>query len=414
MYERWQRGEPKSKLEIEYFDKPTAHLKAFTAYVRKWLKVETEKKSSQTSRIAQMEGLLRANGISPGSAGDLAEEYRLLAKSRESALAALRTYNDPTAGFRTESFILLMIVAWNSLLQAKLETDKTDYYERDEAGRQILIDGRPKVRDTSKLIEEALPGAENSDVRANLDFFLGLRNQVAHRYLPALDLEVAGEAQALLLNYEETVAGWFGEEAALGAQLTVPLQLSGFRPEESLESLRKAQARLPIDVLDFLNQHRIGLNDDVLLSPRYCLNVFFVPVVANRERLAHAVVRYLQPGTVTLELESQLQDLGVVTKRRITPVASGDLYRPGEVVNLVSEQLPYRFTMDTHTRCWKYYSVRPPTESGEPEATDDRYCRWDRLSGGYGYTKAWVERLVKKLSDHEEYVRAVGFPPDRR
>ena len=66
---------------------------------------------ARAQRIAELEALLRANGISPTEAGDLIEEYRLLAKSRESALAAVRVYNDPLSGFRTETFIVLMVIA---------------------------------------------------------------------------------------------------------------------------------------------------------------------------------------------------------------------------------------------------------------------------------------------------------------
>ena len=87
-----------------------------------------------TARIERLEVLLRARGVSPTAAGDLAEEYRLLANARESALAALRIYNDPVAGYRTEAFIVLMVGAWNSLLQAMLERSGTGYYERDEHG----------------------------------------------------------------------------------------------------------------------------------------------------------------------------------------------------------------------------------------------------------------------------------------
>ncbi|MHB1488087.1 MAG: DUF3644 domain-containing protein [Acidimicrobiales bacterium] len=77
---------------------------------------------------------MRANGIAPTEAGDLAEEHRLVAKARESALAAVRVYNDPAAGFRTETFIVLMVIAWNSLFQAILERDSLDYYVRDPNG----------------------------------------------------------------------------------------------------------------------------------------------------------------------------------------------------------------------------------------------------------------------------------------
>ena len=414
MYERWQQGAPKSRLEIEYWGNATAHGKAFSGYVKRWLGIETERQSSQSARIAELEALLRVNGISPTEAGDLTEEYRLLAKSRESALAALRVFNDPLSAFRTETFIVLMIIAWNSLLQALLERSSVDYYERDESGAQVIIGGRAKVLETWKLVQLALSADEYRAVRANLDFFLGLRHQISHRYLPALDVAVMGEAQAMLLNFENLLVNRFGEEAALGDRLAVPLQLSGFRNQETLRSLRKAQAQLPTDVSDYLTRHRSGVDDDVLTNSEYCLQIFFVPVAANRERSADAVVRFVPLDRVTPELEQLLSQTGVVTKRRITPVASADLLRPTEVVNLVAERLPYRFTMDTHTRCWRHYKLRPPSGSGEPEATNDRYCRWDRLMKGYGYTRAWVEKLVRDLSDEGKYESVVGYAPDRR
>lgn len=414
MHDRWKGGEPKSRLEIEFWEDSTSHGKAFTAYVRRWLGLETEKKSPQSERVRELEDLLRVHGVSPSDAGDLSEQYRLLAKARESALAAVRVYNDPTAGFRTETFVLLMVVGWNSLMQAMLERDHVDYYVRDEDGNQIPIDERPKVLETWQLVELALASPDKRAMRENLDFFLGLRNQIAHRYLPALDLVTTGEAQALLINFERVLVEEFGEVSSLGNQLCVPLQLSGFRSNETNEALRSAQSRLPTDVSDYLSRHRSRQDDEVLASPDYCLQIFFVPVTANRERSADSVVRFVPLDGVTPELEEILAKTTVVTKRRITPVASNDLFRPGEVVNLVAERLPYRFTMDTHTRCWRRFKVRPASGTGEPEATDDRYCRWDRLLNGYGYTKAWIEKLVRDLSDSAKYEEVVGFKPDRR
>lgn len=415
MYERWRSGESKSQLEIEYWDNPTAHGKAFTSYIKRWLGHQTEKESSQTVQIARLEALLRVNGISPTVAGDLAEEYRLLAKSRESALAAVRVYNDPMAGYRTETFIVLMIIAWNSLLQAILERTQVDYYERDQNGSQILINDRPKVLDTVKLIDRVLIGGEYQPVRANLDFFIKLRNQIAHRYLPALDIEVAGEAQAMLLNYEELLVAKFGDEAVIGDRLTVPLQLSEFRyGTNALASLRKAQARLPTDVTNYLANHRIGLEDQVLKDRRYCFNIFLVPVTANRERSADMIARFVPLGKVTPELEANLTNTVVITKPKTIPVASDDLLRPSEVVNLVAERLPYRFTMDTHTKCWKHYRVRPPSNTKNPHATDHNYCIWDRVAQTYGYTKAWVDKLLGDLSDAGRYESVVGKPPNYR
>ncbi len=159
-----------SPLEVEYFDNPTSHGKFFTSFIRKWLGLETETRSAQSEHVERLEALLRVHGISPTEAGDLAEEYRLVAKARESALAALRVYNDPLAGFRTETFIVLMVIAWNALLQAIMERSGVDYYERDAAGRVIEVSGRGKVKDTSELIDLGLPGDGRRATRCNLDF----------------------------------------------------------------------------------------------------------------------------------------------------------------------------------------------------------------------------------------------------
>ena len=327
----------------------------------------------------------------------------------ELALQAVRVYNDPVAGFRTETFIVLMVIAWNALFQAMLERDHIDCYEHDAHGHEILIEGRPKVRDTWALAGLATPQPEMKAVRANLDFFLRLRHRISHRYLPALDLHVTSEAQAMLLNFENLLAQEFGEDAALGDQLVVPLQLSGFRQASRMRSLRAAQAQLPVDVQDFLSQHRLDVADDILRSSDYALPIFFVPVAANRERSADAVVRFLRPGDVSPELKAALEQLAVVPKPKRVPVASDDLFRPMEVVRIVGERVSVRFNTDIHQRAWKFFKVRPPTGAADPTATDDRYCRWDRLLNGYGYTSAWIDKLVEALSDPDIYQQIAEF-----
>ncbi len=152
----------------------------------------------------------------------------------------------------------------------------------------------------------------------------------------------------------------------------------------------------------------------MLRSSEYAMPIFFVPVAANQERSADAVVRFIRPGEVTPEVEEALEQLAVVAKPKRVPVASDDLLRPTEVVNLVSQRLPFRFTLDTHMRAWKYYAVRPATGSAEPEATDERHCRWDRLLRGYGYTRAWVDKLVDELTDPGIYEHVAGFQPEKR
>ena len=414
MYTRWLDGESKSSLELDYWKNSASHGKRFTAYVRRWLDVETERRSEQTEEIQRLEALLRVNGIASTDAGDLAEEHHLVAKARESAFAAVRIYNDPAARFRTETFIVLMVIAWNTVFQAILERNGVDYYQKDAEGNPILADGRPRVYDTEKLADLAMGLPEKKAVRENLSFFLRLRNNIAHRYVPAVDLHVVSEAQAMLLNFENLLIAEFGEEAALGDRLTVPLQLSVFRDSNMRRSLRKAQAQLPADIQTFLRLQRKKIDYDVLRSSEYALQIFFVPVTANRDSLADATVCFFRPGEVTPEIEKELQHLAVVTKPKRIPVVSDDLLRPSEVVKQVAERLPFKFTMNKHTKAWQFYNVRPPGNAADPAGTNKDFCCWDRLSGGYGYKQAWVKKLVQELSDPKTYEQVVGSTPEEK
>jgi len=62
-----------------------------------------------------------------------------------------------------------------------------------------------------------------------------------------------------------------------------------------------------------------------------------------------------------------------------------------------------KFTTGTHTFCWKRYKVRPSASSPNPYETDSRYCVYDRLHKDYGYTEAWVDFLVEKVTNEKEF-----------
>jgi hypothetical protein len=193
----------------------------------------------------------------------------------------------------------------------------------------------------------------------------------------------------LLLNLE-TVLSREGVDAALGEQLIVTLQLL-LSPDAQVGSLRQLQSQVPGDVLAFLQAHRSNVPDDVLENPQYALPIFLVPVTANREHSADAIIRFVPPGEVPEEVEESLRKVNVIVKRRQVSVASKDVMRPGLVIGQVREKLPYRFTSDTHTRAWRFYGVRPPSAAADPTATNPTFCVWNQLSRGYGYTKSLGE-----------------------
>ncbi|CZK13457.1 Protein of uncharacterised function (DUF3644) [Legionella pneumophila] len=58
----------------------------------------------------------------------------LIKKSQEAALAAIQLYNNPLITFKSESFIVLMNIAWTYLLHAYFRKNNIEYrYTRDHS-----------------------------------------------------------------------------------------------------------------------------------------------------------------------------------------------------------------------------------------------------------------------------------------
>jgi len=55
LYDLWCNGATKSSLERDYLRAPQSHGKLFSRLIREHLDIETEKRSSQSDRIAELE-----------------------------------------------------------------------------------------------------------------------------------------------------------------------------------------------------------------------------------------------------------------------------------------------------------------------------------------------------------------------
>lgn len=54
-------------------------------------------------------------------------DLELIAKLREAALCAVRVFNDPHVTFKSETFIVLMMIAWTYLLHAYYRRKRIEY-----------------------------------------------------------------------------------------------------------------------------------------------------------------------------------------------------------------------------------------------------------------------------------------------
>jgi hypothetical protein len=400
------RGTSKSHLERIVWDDGASHGRRFDRFVRQTLGVETARSSKQTDRLAELENQVRALGGRPvGMPAKPWEEQ--LQHARAAALAALRIWNDPIATFRTGSFSLNLVTAWNSLAIAILQKGGTEWRELDDTGQPTLLGELEKSKGTSELVEDAFGGPENRGLRENVESWIAIRNSVAHRHLPGLDLIVIPLAQASLLNFEEQLATVFGKGFALGGALSVPLQLTGFRDPGVLKSVKALQRSLPLDIQSLLNGIGGG-DEDLLRDPTFMLRVAFIPAVPPSGRSPDAVAYFARPGEVPEELAAALHEYVVLPKVIRPP-------RPNliatQVVDEVQRRIRFRFTTAMHTEATRSLGVRARPEQGGPDKVDERYCEYVSSVKRHLYNKDWVERLVSELSDPDRFEVVTGRTP---
>lgn len=335
-------------------------------------------------------------------------------KAQDAAIGAVDNYNRPGRSFRTRTFALLMVVAWTSCFHAIFYARNVKpWYVKSGSGkgtRYDRADGEPKHWDLSECIKQYW-GGDNPPERANIEFFLGLRNKIEHRHHPELDPALYGECQAMLMNFEDLLISEFGPETALLDQVGVALQFSALRPHQQEEALRRLQSTALSDVRDYIETFRAGLAPEILGSSQYSLRVFLIPKLENHPTAADLSVQFVPYDADNPEAMEDLRAITALIREKSVPVASKGLLKPSAVVARVQERLPFRFNQDTHTRCWRYYEVRPQADSERPENTKPEFCVYDEFAKGYGYKESWVKFLCRKLSDASEYKAVTGKAP---
>lgn len=409
LFAQWDggKGTSKSQLERETWGDGKSHGRRFDRFVREHLGVSTARPSKQTDRIEDLEQQVRSLGRHPVGIEPTEHEVQLQ-HARAACLAALRVWNDPQAQFRTGTFSLLFVTAWNSLALAALLRDNLEW-RRLKDGVAVLTNGAEQSLDTIDLMSTAFSNDGQRGLRENARFWIDLRNAVAHRHLPALDLRVIPLAQAGLLNFETTLVEEFGAEQQLGDQLSIPLQLSGFRDPDVLASRLRAQTSLPLDVQAVLARTE-DVGSDLLGDETFIMRVAFVPVVPPSGRNPDAVAYFVKPGEVPTELAESLAQYVVLPKAARGP-------RPNiggkKVVEEVQRRIPFKFNTNDHAAAARFLGVRP--ERGEPEQSlDDLFCDYVTAAKIYVYNQHWIDRVVSEVNSPKGFERVVGRKPVAR
>jgi len=177
---------------------------------------------------------------------------KVVIKSKESSLAAIQIFNSHLITFKSESFIVLMNIAWTHLLHAYYKKEKVEYREHKQ--------GKKRKRYTKKdgnYIYYSLTGCLKlkecplaPPVKGNLEYLIKVRNAIVHNGDSEIDNYLVGYFQACCINYNKALKEMFDIKVGLESQTTIALQFFSFE-ETQIDSIKHKDG-LPKNMLDFI------------------------------------------------------------------------------------------------------------------------------------------------------------------
>lgn len=325
--------------------------------------------------------------------------HRLQASKGEVRLA-VDLYNRSGHERQLEAFIIHMTLGWLKLLQAHIEQQGGELYERDKRGwRKKHPEGGWAYRSLRTLLSEVFK--THDPILANITFFMGLRNQIEHRHESEIAALVAGKTQALLINYESSLVRFFGENEALGTELRFPLFVSTITAD-AVQAVKRTRAQVPRGTLDWIQDFEASLEAGITADQRFDFRIYLIPHTGPKST-ADAAMTFVRADDFTPKQNAIMDQVQTIVREKKVPVDDLNGMLPSAVVEQVSKRLDRPFTMHAHTQAWRYYRVRPPSGAPDPFATKSDFCRYNEAFGQYVFTAAWVDYLVRHLADDAIY-----------
>ena len=330
---------------------------------------------------------------------------QLLESAIDCALLAVEIYNKPRTPFRVENYITNMIMAWTKVFHAHFQNTIGEkyFYKKKGSTRYILVDGERKAWELTTCMKKI--STLSPSVKANLEFFIKLRNKIEHRHINKDEIGtiIFGECQSLLNNFESFVIECFGEEYALNESLAFALQFSTLRTSQQRKASKKSLAKEVKELKDFIRKYRESLDDSTFNSQEFSIKLISVPKISNTSRndLAVEFVNWNTVKDVDKDKYSKLLAI-IKEKHVIKEVINPGRLKAGEVVEMVKTKSSVsNFNHFDHKCLCCVFSIRPYQRDKEtdPFNTNSEYCHYDEAHDDYLYQEIWAEYIIDLIDN---------------
>jgi len=300
-------------------------------------------------------------------------------------LSSVQIYNNPLITFKTESFIVLSLIAWTYMLHSYYRSKGVDYrYFQIMKKRKKFIrnpDGSIKYWDLSKCLAHQSCPLDKHTIN-NLTFLIGLRNQVEHKKASGLDSYLSARYQACALNFNFYLKKLHGDKYSLDQSLALSLQFAELDYSQS-QTIKDRENLIPRNVISYITAFDTRLSEEEMKNDRFAYRLLFTKVTAKRQSQADRVIEFIDPKSELAKNISKEYWVKVETEKK--------KYYAKHVIGKVRAAGFTNFGIYQHTLFWKKYDGKNP-DKGFGTLVEKTW---------YWYQK-WIDYIIIELTNERQ------------
>ncbi len=306
-------------------------------------------------------------------------------------MAAIRVYNDPTTRFKSETFIVLMVIAWTYLLHAYYRAKRIDYRYFDQGLKRKKFHRTKRGAFKYWELERCLCDGKcpiDTDTANNLRFLIGLRHEVEHQMTRALDGFLSGRYQACAMNFNTYLKQLFGKKHGLDRHLSYSIQFLQLAAEQLQHPIPEPD--VPERLKAYVREFDADLTHDEYNSERYSYRLLFKRKLVNRPGQADRVVEFIDPGSDLAK--------GIDKEYWVKKEVERPKFRAKDVVSAVRKAGFPTFRMfPHHVDMWRSEDAKIPAKGYGVD-----------VQGAWYWYQSWIDRCIELCGQQGEKFRAVG------
>ncbi|MBU0613930.1 DUF3644 domain-containing protein [Patescibacteria group bacterium] len=279
----------------------------------------------------------------------------LLHKSKESMLSAVQIFNNPNIQFKSESFIVLAVIACTYLLHAYYRNNKIEYRYFDQGEKRKSFHttkhGAYKYWELERCLNNDKTPVDNV-VACNLRFLIGLRHEIEHQMTTKIDDLLSARFQACCLNYNFYLKKLFPKQSGIEKHLSFSLQFSSLS-EKHVDQL-VGYKELPQNISKYIQKFDQELPDSDFNDSRFSYRVIFVQKTVNRKGQADKVIEFIPADS---EIAKGMNKEYVLVKEK-----EKTKYLPGGIWKIMQKEGYRKFGTYQHTKLWQAENAKDPSK----------------------------------------------------